>query len=108
MSLLEQILDEGSYNHPDENKAQSRGDSTAYLSRMKKRKPKAAPSQTAGRWSYNPVPVRGQSHMFTNWAPPARMSDMATPSQKINVRQESLGEVLDRIDTMVDVVFAEE
>ena len=108
MSLLDRILDEGRHNNAAEKASQARGDSNAFLARMKKRTPRAKMSQAAGSWDYNPVAVGSQNAMFTKWTPPAKMVDMATGGQQIAVRQESVEDVTSRIDTIVDAIFAED
>lgn len=106
MSLLDRVLGEAD-NYDSESDAQCRGDSTAYLNRMKKRKPKARMSQAAGKWSYNPVDVRAQTNMFTNMMPPPRMSDMESGEERtqIGVRDDFVEDVSERIDAIVGAVF---
>lgn len=107
MSLLDRILDEN-YDAPGESAAMRRGDSTAFLKRMKSRTPKAKMSQVAGRWAYNPVQMQPVGMSFTKWSPPKKMAKMSTPSRTIKVRQESMDQVSDFLDNVLEAVFDED
>ena len=107
MSLLSRLLDEN-YDAPGESDAMRRGDSNAYLKRMKGRTPSAKMSQAAGQWSYNPVEMTPLNATFTKWSPPKKMSNFSAPSRTITVRQESIDEITSYLDGVMEAVFDED